>query len=179
MQFYRSGELYTSCNEFNKTVLAALKANPPDYVITSQRGGKSAASASSTPTSEQGVAGLVDVWNTLGDLGTTVIVIIDNPSPTDGDIPGCVEANRADITPCSFSKAVGVARSAATTQKAAAASARGVRTIDLADAICPGDTCPAVIGGVLVYRTGSHLTATYAATLTPRLFEALAAIAKD
>lgn len=32
---------------------------------------------------------------------------------------------------------------------------------------CPGDECPAVIGNVMVYRQGSHLTATYVRTLLP------------
>jgi hypothetical protein len=38
---------------------------------------------------------------------------------------------------------------------------------------CPGKMCPAVIGDVLVYRKGSHLTATYVLTLTPWLAEHL------
>ena len=32
--------------------------------------------------------------------------------------------------------------------------------------LCPGRVCPAVIGNVLVYRDTTHLTATYAASLT-------------
>lgn len=35
------------------------------------------------------------------------------------------------------------------------------------DQICPTATCLPVIGGVLVYRQGSHLTATYVASTTP------------
>jgi hypothetical protein len=34
-------------------------------------------------------------------------------------------------------------------------------------------TCPAVIGDALVYRNGSHLTATYVRTLAPWLGERL------
>jgi hypothetical protein len=39
--------------------------------------------------------------------------------------------------------------------------------------ICPEETCPAVIGDVLVYRNGAHLTRTYVGTLTPWLGEQL------
>ena len=41
--------------------------------------------------------------------------------------------------------------------------------VDFTDAICPGTTCPLVIGHVVVHRAGDHLTATYAATLGDRV----------
>jgi hypothetical protein len=34
----------------------------------------------------------------------------------------------------------------------------GVHLIDLTDTICPQAQCPPVVGDVLVYRRGSHLT---------------------
>ena len=45
----------------------------------------------------------------------------------------------------------------------------GVRLIDPTPIACPEKECPAVIGDVLVYRNGAHLTATYVRTLTPWL----------
>jgi hypothetical protein len=45
--------------------------------------------------------------------------------------------------------------------------------IDMTSAICPTEKCAPVIGDVLVYRQGSHITATYITTLAPRLEEAL------
>lgn len=60
-----------------------------------------------------------------------------------------------------------------TLQEQAAAGLGGVALIDLNDAICPTDPCAAVIGDALVYRDSGHLTATYAATLAPRLATAL------
>jgi len=41
--------------------------------------------------------------------------------------------------------------------------------IDLTRYYCSDGECPAVIGGVVVYRDGHHLTATYASTLGPYL----------
>ena len=35
--------------------------------------------------------------------------------------------------------------------------------------ICPGEQCPVVIGHVAVHRAGDHVTATYAATLAPQV----------
>jgi hypothetical protein len=51
-----------------------------------------------------------------------------------------------------------------------------VRMIDLFDAVCPTDQCAAVIGNVLVYRQGAHITATYVKTLAPRLADALSGV---
>jgi hypothetical protein len=51
---------------------------------------------------------------------------------------------------------------------------KGVHVIDMTDAICPTARCAPVIGNVLVYRQGSHLTATYVESLAPRLGEELA-----
>jgi len=44
-----------------------------------------------------------------------------------------------------------------------------VTTADLTDRICTASRCPAVVGGVLAYFDGSHLTATYSRTLAPYL----------
>ncbi|HET8953621.1 MAG TPA: hypothetical protein VFN44_24070 [Solirubrobacteraceae bacterium] len=43
--------------------------------------------------------------------------------------------------------------------------------------LCLEDLCPAVIGGVLVYRNSGHLTASFAATLGPWLGRRLPRIA--
>jgi hypothetical protein len=48
-----------------------------------------------------------------------------------------------------------------------------VSLIDPTPMICPEETCPAVIGDVLVYRNGAHLTRTYVNSLTPWLGEQL------
>jgi len=48
-----------------------------------------------------------------------------------------------------------------------------VRLIDLTRFFCVDGFCPAVIGNVLVYHDGSHLTATYARTLAPFLADAI------
>ena len=42
---------------------------------------------------------------------------------------------------------------------------------DLTDYLCTDDTCPVVIGNIVVYRDRSHFTATFARTLAPMLAE--------
>ncbi|MGN0110778.1 MAG: SGNH hydrolase domain-containing protein, partial [Cellulosimicrobium funkei] len=45
--------------------------------------------------------------------------------------------------------------------------------IDLTRYYCSDGECPAVIGGVVVYRDGHHLTATYVESLAPVLRDRL------
>jgi hypothetical protein len=48
-----------------------------------------------------------------------------------------------------------------------------VRFIDLSDAICYTGQCPLELGGMIVYRDGDHLTATFDRSLAGVLFEQL------
>ncbi len=61
----------------------------------------------------------------------------------------------------------------------AAEKVEGVRLIDPAPVLCLEKRCPAVIGDVLVYRNGAHLTPTYLRTLAPWLGERLPQLAKE
>jgi peptidoglycan/LPS O-acetylase OafA/YrhL len=48
-----------------------------------------------------------------------------------------------------------------------------VRLLDVSDQICGPTLCPAAADGIVVYRDRHHLTATFAATFTPRFAEIL------
>jgi len=45
----------------------------------------------------------------------------------------------------------------------------GVELLDLSDAFCSDDTCPYVIGNMVVYRDKGHLTATYSRSVAKAL----------
>jgi hypothetical protein len=49
------------------------------------------------------------------------------------------------------------------------------RYIDLTDYYCTPTVCPPIIGHVLVYRDGRHMTASYAATMVPYFDRAIVA----
>lgn len=161
------GRAYTECHEWNRRVLARLlESVRPDYVLTSQ-----VRSASRMPGSGKNdlVPALVDWWTRLEDNGIDVIALADNPHPK-GQVYECVERHRQELTRCAFPKRRGGGTPAL---RAAARRMGNVEFIDLSDAICPTERCAPVIGNVLVYRQGSHITRTYAETLAPRLEHAL------
>jgi SGNH domain (fused to AT3 domains) len=50
-----------------------------------------------------------------------------------------------------------------------AAGANGATFIDPAPLLCPTDPCPAIIGRLLVYRDGHHMTTPFSTALAPYL----------
>jgi hypothetical protein len=183
------GDNYTSCRQWTDNVLAVLADDPPDYVITSQ-GSRSArpdgAIQAVSGSAEAMADGLRDTWNKLIGLGIQVIVLADTPQ-TGMNVYECVAENPDQLSKCTYDRAEGVANSGTPTLQEAVGAFRAaheqagiysapygfVTMIDLTSAICPTEKCAPVIGDVLVYRQGSHITATYITTLAPRLEEAL------
>jgi len=159
---------FEACHTWMGSVLEKLRADPPDYVVTSQ--GQSHAYASDgTLSREAMVAGLRAIWHELTSRGTKIVVIADNPHPG-REAYDCVAKNLERMSVCAFDREPS---DAAETQYEAVKDQAGVSIVDLLDAICPTDRCAPVIGNVLLYRQGSHLTKTYVETLTPRLAAAL------
>jgi len=157
------GKPYTQCYEWNRAVLKQLLAERPDYLITSLgRGGKKP--------NDKEVAALLDWWRPLSDAGVKVIALANNPNPR-GNVYECVARNPEKLSTCAFARNPG---SGTPSLEAAAAQIPTARFINLNDAICPNRLCPAIIGNVLIYRQGSHITSTYIESLAPRLERELA-----
>jgi hypothetical protein len=161
---------YPDCTEWNSRLLDRLVSERPDYVFTSQVSSK-AADSDGQATVEAMVAGMRASWAVLEAVGTKVIVIANNPYPG-LNVMECVDANRDRLSACAYSPELHLKDPAFVTQQQAVAGTE-VKMIDLFDAICPTEPCPPVIGNVLIFRRGSHLTATYVETLTPQLAQAL------
>jgi peptidoglycan/LPS O-acetylase OafA/YrhL len=173
----RQGEPYTTCSEWNTAVLQKLRSSKPDMVLTSQ--GRATAIDPADPGAGENrdamVNGLRSRWRQLIATGSTVAVLLDNPNPPTKLRPvyGCVDEHRQALDECAFSRREGERLGARTVQREAAKGLEGVAVVDMVDYLCPGDQCPPVIGNVLIYRQGSHLTKTYVDTLAPRLEKAL------
>lgn len=153
-----------SCNKWNEKVIDLLLAEPPNAVVTT---GSVVLSSGSVPASlNEAIDRTARSYQALSDAGIPVVVLLDNPEP-DQEIPDCVAANLNQLEVCSFGLQPGLDRSGQAIQLGAAERAGIDTVVDLTDAICltSSDTCPAVIGDVLLYRQGSHLTNTYVLTL--------------
>jgi len=161
----KDGKPYPSCDEWNEKVVPLIVAEKPRLVLTSQNSAKAgpAAAKNSAGTAESMIRGLEAHWSTLKNAGIPVIAIANNAAP-EGNVYECVAQNPDSLSECSFDAVYPTLRVQQT-----AADAVGVPVVNMADMICPDDKCPAVVGGVLVYRQGSHLTSTYVDTIEPEL----------
>jgi hypothetical protein len=171
------GRPYNDCAAWMDAVHARLLADPPDIVITSQVRGLALNDPHDVSAGESRaamVAGLHQRWSALASTGVRVVVLRDNPGPP-GDVAPvyeCVAEHLDDLQACAFDRHTG-SSGAGDAQAEAAEGVPGISLVDLTDYVCPAGECLPVIGNVLVYRQGSHLTKTYVDTLASRLDAAL------
>jgi hypothetical protein len=114
-------------------------------------------------------AGYASTLETLKETGAEVVVIKDVPHPAK-DVPECVSQSLDHLRRCATpaKKAFGSVK-APKFGTVAAHQVKGTTLIDPKSVFCSKGMCPAVIGNVLVYRSGSHITPEYMRTLTPWL----------
>lgn len=170
------GRPYHDCLDWNRALRATLTGpDRPDLLVVSSsaylpvRDGEQVTGGRAR---ELLADGLRQAWGEVAAAGVPVVVIRDIPYPSI-DVGECVSMHRHALTRCAVDRSRALSTSGGQAQEQAARNLRGVRLVDLNDAICPAARCAPVIGGVLVYRDSNHLTATYARTLAPRLRAAL------
>jgi len=171
-----SGEIYPTCPDWGRAVVAKLVELDPAFVLTSH----SSMLALSDPTDiasertpEAMAEGVTALWRQLEAAGIPIVVMGRNPNGSTGydTIFECVAQNPKQLDKCTFEPNTKVAR---WQQDLVESFGPGASYFDLNSLICAPDACPAVIDGVLVYRAGSHLTATFAETLASAMRDELA-----
>ncbi len=113
------------------------------------------------------IKGMRAAWKPLTKRGVRIVAISDNPRLTK-EPQRCLRSKgvRKGTKACGVSTKNGLTRDPFLL---AAKSTRGATAIDLRSRFCRKGHCPAVIGGVNVYRDYTHITHTYASTLAPVL----------
>ena len=159
------------CHDYNRMLSQHLgeAGNAPDLVLTSVGQGYPAELAGS----------MVDLLQPATDRGARVVLVADTPLPEPRGVAEgvssfeCLDQHREDITPC-WSPAAPASGTRLLTEVAGRLDAS---LVELLPWVCPAperlDGCAPVVGGVVVNRQGSHLTATYVRSLTPVLHHEL------
>ena len=148
--------LYESCAEWTPKALGAVAGLQPDFVFT-------------TATRPVGVMGpdvaprqYVDLWRALGEQGINVIAIRDTPWLNNGRGPIRASDCLGDGgTPeeCGMPRERSI--SPINPASLAAAGLDNVRLIDLTDGLCDPESCPVVVGNVIVYHDSHHLSGSW------------------
>jgi hypothetical protein len=163
-----------SCARWRAQLYPHLLAHASDYdlILTTAR------LATLRGSHDQQVAGLSAAWRRLTDAGVPVAVLRDNPGVGPGETARnpdlCLEKVPVDEANerCAFSRAGDLDRWYDALSEAQRRTP-GTTLVDLTHLLCGSRTCPVVIGGALVYSDGNHLTATFARTMAPYLYQAL------
>lgn len=164
------GRIYHECSTWRKNIFERIAEEQPGLVIatmqnpyTVMRNGRPLSRAESAEELEKEFITTLERYQ---ESGARVAVIKDNPHP-DQEIPECVSQSLQNLEECATPR--DVAYNYAPVNARAANKVEGARLIDPEPVLCLEDTCPAVVGDVLVYRNGDHITSTYVRTLAPWL----------
>jgi peptidoglycan/LPS O-acetylase OafA/YrhL len=117
------------------------------------------------------VAGFAETWRTMTDRGIPVVAIRDNPYQP-ADTNDCL-AKESEITADSCALPRKDAFPNFDPLIDATKQVKGSTLLDLTSFYCTDTTCPAVIGGVNVYRDRTHISKTYITTMAPYIQDML------
>lgn len=109
---------------------------------------------------------MLDDWVSSG---ANLLVVHDTPypRPTAGEVPDCLAAEGATRADCSGTPDEWIPEDPLYNE--ARELGEKVSTADLNDQLCRPKICHRASGGIVTYFDRSHMTATYAATLSDHL----------
>jgi peptidoglycan/LPS O-acetylase OafA/YrhL len=161
---------YTECEIWRQRAIDEINAAHPDLVIVAEA--YYAANGPVDPSDRSLNAKGLAMASAIGLLrARQVAIMVDSPR-TDVDIPACLARYPTDVNRCAIPRAMAFPANFGVVESVAAA-ASGAKLIDIVAAICPSTPCPVVRDGMIVYRDGHHLTATFSRSLATPLGDAI------
>lgn len=164
-----------NCASWVTQVTREVSARKLDAVVLSNRISLPAVDSPAEVSAAAYLAGYRVVLAAWKRAGVPVLAVRDTPAPGDagaGSVPDCLALNDEDFEPCSGSRRQWLPADPIVPAIDAAHSP-SMDSVDLTDHVCGPVICDAVVGGVVVYFDGSHMTKTYATTLAPYLYPPL------
>ncbi len=170
--YVKTTEFKDQCRSLKDDLNTKLEKDAKDYDIVMT----TAWSKLITGPKPERVKAVKDAWKPVLKQDVPVVAVRDNPTSgrTREDQPACVEeagVSRANEE-CSLDREKSY-DSIFDPLGPAAKQAKGAHFIDNTDFFCDETKCPAVIGGVNVYRDRDHISITYAETLAPYIWRDL------
>ncbi|WP_020672209.1 acyltransferase family protein [Amycolatopsis nigrescens] len=153
------------CVDWNSAVAEEILELRPDAVFTIATKDVRPGATEHTP------PGFVNQWRKVDAAGIPVLAVRDNPRYNDFAPPLCVEANGPDAPECRTPRAELYAPEPPYAGLADVPA--NVSFLDFSDYFCEQESCPPVIGNVLVYMDDNHVSATYMTTMSTILEDAV------
>lgn len=168
---------FAQCAEWKQHVFQWFTEHPEisTVFVAGLSGGRGVIPSAGRDEFSTSVAGYIDAWNALPATVTHIVVIHDTPkvlSTTGACVARAMAAHQAAGAVCAVSRSRALDPDPLVAAADLLASPR-VQVVDLRSLFCDADKCYPVIGGALVFRDVTHMTATFSATLGPFLLRAV------
>jgi peptidoglycan/LPS O-acetylase OafA/YrhL len=157
--------LHYTCPPYRDRAIAWIERNQPDVVVVGNSYTQYPADA------DEWAEGTGSTLRRLSEVAPTLVVVGDNPASTQ-DPPACLSEHLDDVSACATARSDAVLPERISAEVAAARS-YGATFVDTTNWFCTAESCPAVIGNLLVMRDETHITAPMAEFLRPLLEAAL------
>lgn len=155
---------YPECAEWVPKAIDAVIADHPDFVFTTSTRPWNIKPGDVMPGT------YVGIWQTFSDNNIPILAMRDTPwLVKDGQPfnPSDCLAKGGNATSCGIKRSEVLADRNPTLDWVEQFPM--LKPLDMSDAVCRADICPAVEGNVLVYHDAHHLSATYMRTMTNEL----------
>jgi hypothetical protein len=165
------------CGRWKRSVFRWFGRHPEIHTafVTGLASGSGVVASHGRAAFETAVAGYVAAWRDLPRSVRRIVVLRDTPKAPAGTL-ACVERARSRQLPageaCARLRRRVLARDPLLAAARRSASAR-VQVIDLTQFFCGRHRCLPVVGGALVHKDSTHVTATFSRTLGPYLQRAV------
>lgn len=158
------------CEDLGDWVTGQIKKKDYDLVISSNRQSEPLAGHTMESSEAPATKAYEKILSQWSDTGAEVAVIRDTawPGATLENAPDCVAENSDDLDECN-GKAEDWIPMDPQADAAKALKDPNIGEVDMNDQLCKDEKCYTVIGGILAYWDHSHLSATYAASLSGTL----------
>jgi peptidoglycan/LPS O-acetylase OafA/YrhL len=159
---------YPECDQWRTETIRRILALHPSLVVASSYSTAYVQRHGVKP--EDWAEGLRVTMAQFGLAEIRTVMIADPPPPSFNPVT-CLSraAWIGSAIPCTYEPDRSASADLALREKETLKDVPNVTVLDLSSAICSASKCAPVRDGTLIYRDGSHLTATYSASLAPVL----------
>ncbi|WP_171021279.1 acyltransferase family protein [Glutamicibacter sp. V16R2B1] len=169
-QEFDSKEQAAGCDEYGDWAIEEITNGDYDLIISSNRMSAPIMGHSLEESEDPATEAYGQVLQQWESSGSRVVVLRDTPWPgeTLDNVPDCVSNNDDAVQECSAPADTWLPMDPQADAVQQLANPR-ISVVNMNDYFCSKDTCHSVIGGVMAYFDHSHLSETFAQTLTDPL----------
>lgn len=164
----KDGVEYSECAQWRSGVVQRIQDEQPALVLLANHG---VGEWQTVDSDDPATAWRRGLESTIGEVDDSARVAVLADIPLQGaDPPECLSHNLEHAADCDTAVEDAFSRQVSETERAAA-DAADAAYLDFTPYFCNSETCPTIIGNLLVYRDDQHLTASFGSRLAEPLEE--------